>query len=396
MKMKPEDRMEALFQRIETAFIFDLVDEIKRQAAEASGNASQTKRVPADKQLAETEKAVKSAILGSDAIVEEAFEDMEYGNEENAIVAGVAVAGIAAAGLTAKATEVVATNKAATKEAVLHIAKTSGVLVNRSGTYAFESLTEYYNHAVAEAVRDIARGEANFNKAVKKIINEVTGSGLRCVNDGPVAMLYDSDITSAGTARKRVTTSRIAVAARRSVMTGLSNMTRQIAEKNAELLDTEYFEVSAHSGCRPSHAEWQGKVYTKEELRTVCGMGTVTGLYGANCHHHISPFTPGSSTRTYTDEELEQMIREDNRKRKFKGKEYTKYEAIQKQRQYESNMRIVRERMAAAERVGLPDEDITILKARYKGLRKEYKQFSDAVGEHTHYDRVTIDGLGRI
>ena len=28
---------------------------------------------------------------------------------------------------------------------------------------------------------------------------------------------------------------------------------------------------------------WQGKWYTKKELVTVCGLGTVTGLHGANC-----------------------------------------------------------------------------------------------------------------
>jgi len=375
MKLKPEDRMEALFQRIETAFLFDLMDEIKRQSAEASGNASQTKRVPIDKQLAETEKAVKSAILGSDAIVEEAFEDM---SGESAAVAGI-----------------IATNKAATKEAVLHIAKSSGVLISRSGTYVFEGMTDYYQRAVAAAVKDIANGE-NFNKAVTKIINDVTGSGLRCVNDGPAAMLYDSEITSAGTDRKRITTSRITVAARRSVLTGRSNAAGQVAEKNAEILGTNYFEVSAHSGCRPSHAEWQGKVYTKEELVTVCGLGTVTGLKGANCYHNFYAFIPGQSTRRYSDEELAQMRREDNRKREFDDKEYTKYEAVQKQRQYESNMRIMRERIIAAKRVGLPDEYTTIMRARYRGLKNEYKQFSDAVGEHTHYDRVTIDGLGRI
>lgn len=78
---------------------------------------------------------------------------------------------------------------------------------------------------------------------------------------------------------------RITVAARGAVMTGVSQLTGKISEMNAEKLGTEYFEIDWHAGARPSHAEWQGKVWSKEELVTVCGLGTVTGLNGANCYH---------------------------------------------------------------------------------------------------------------
>ena len=33
----------------------------------------------------------------------------------------------------------------------------------------------------------------------------------------------------------------------------------------------------------------------------------MTGLCGANCRHSYSPFIPGISVRTYTDEELDEM-----------------------------------------------------------------------------------------
>ncbi len=71
--------------------------------------------------------------------------------------------------------------------------------------------------------------------------------------------------------------------ARRAVMTGMNQLTGKVQEDNADKLGTDKFEVSWHGTARPEHQEWQGKVYTKEQLASVCGLGSVTGLLGANC-----------------------------------------------------------------------------------------------------------------
>lgn len=94
-------------------------------------------------------------------------------------------------------------------------------------------------------------------------------------------------------------TNRADVAAARAVLTGVNQITAQVSEHNAEKLDTEYFEVSWHPCARPDHQTWQGKVFSRKELGTVCGYGTVTGLCGANCRHTFHPFIPGVSERLY-------------------------------------------------------------------------------------------------
>ncbi len=68
----------------------------------------------------------------------------------------------------------------------------------------------------------------------------------------------------------------------------------------------------------------------------MCGLGSVTGLHGANCYHDYNPFIPGVSVRNYTDEELEEMITKENTPKQYMGKEYTAYQALQKQRQRDS------------------------------------------------------------
>ena len=61
---------------------------------------------------------------------------------------------------------------------------------------------------------------------------------------------------------------RIDVAARRCVLTGVSQAAGEISRKNAEYLNTDFMELSAHSGARPEHARWQGQLVDLSGKRT--------------------------------------------------------------------------------------------------------------------------------
>lgn len=185
---------------------------------------------------------------------------------------------------------------------------------------------------------------------------------------------------------------RVTVAARRAVSTGLNQVVGKINEENAEKLGTNYFEVSWHSGARPSHQVWQGRVYSKEELESVCGLGTVTGLCGANCYHSYSPFTPGITPRTYTDEQLDKMNAEENKPVEYNGKTYTKYEATQRQRRLETTMRAQRQKIKLLEEGGADEQAIINARARYVKTSDEYVNFSKSVGLSQQWDRVTVGG----
>lgn len=133
-----------------------------------------------------------------------------------------------------------------------------------------------------------------------------------------------------------------------------------------------------------------------DELKSVCGLGTVTGLCGANCYHSYSPFIPGISKRTYTDEELESMKREELTPREYGGKQYTKYEALQRQRKLETTMRAQRQKIKLLETGGANEDDIINARCRYRGTSAEYARFSKAMDLPQQRDRVYIDGLGDV
>lgn len=246
------------------------------------------------------------------------------------------------------------------------------------GKLKFLPVADYYQKTLDSAMFDIASGGFDYNTVLKRVVSELTNSGLRTVD-------YATGWSN-----------RVTVAARRAVMTGMSQLTSKVNEDNSRQLGTDHFEVSWHSGARPEHQEWQGKVYSREELETICGLGTVTGLCGANCYHDYYPFIPGISERTYTDEQLEQMNAEENVKREFGGKEYTKYEALQRQRRLETTMRAQRQQIRLLQEGNASEDDIITARGRYRVTSAEYARFSKAMDLPQQRERVTVDGLGNI
>ena len=268
--------------------------------------------------------------------------------------------------------------KAQTAGTLQNLTQTMGVVEQINGQLTFLPLTEFYQRTIDAAILDSTSGAFDYNSVLKTTVNTLTRSGIRTID-------YASGYSS-----------RIAVAARRAVMTGITQMTGRVTDYNAEKLGAEYFEVAWHANARPSHRSWQGKVWSKEQLVTVCGLGSVTGLCGVNCYHEYYPFFPGLSERNWTDEWLREQNAKEDTPRTWRGKEYTAYEATQKQRQMETSMRAQRQKVRCLEEGGADPEDIVIAKARYQGQLQEYKRFCSDMDLTPQMERVYIDGLGRV
>ena len=133
-------------------------------------------------------------------------------------------------------------------------------------------------------------------------------------------------------------------------------------------------------------------------IRRVCKELTDSGLRTvdyASGRHEYYPFFEGSE-RTYTDKWLlEQNVRE-ARKTPFRGKEYNAYEATQKQRRMETNMRAQREEVQLLEEGGADSEDITIEKCKYQAQLDEYKAFSKTFNLPEQRERIYYDLRGRV
>lgn len=245
-----------------------------------------------------------------------------------------------------------------------------------NGRRVLSPLSQVYQGYLDTACMDIVTGAFDYNSVLRRVVTQLTNSGLRQID-------YASGYTS-----------RVDVAARRAVMTGVTQLTGHISDMNAEKLGTDYFEIAWHAGARPAHTVWQGKVWSREELVTVCGLGTVTGLEGANCYHERYPFIPGISERQWSDEWLEEKNREENTPREFQGKEYTLYEAKQRQRQMERAMRAQRQKVKLLEKGVADADEVMLARAKYQGQLDEYARFSRKMGLKQERERIYLDMQG--
>lgn len=257
-----------------------------------------------------------------------------------------------------------------------NITQTTGFNVKMGKGTVFTPLSEYLERTLDKAMTEIISGVKTYSQAINGVIDEMTSSGLRTVD-------YASGHSD-----------RVEVAARRAIMTGVGQLTDKVNEKNAEDLQTDYWEVEWHMGARNTgtgfmnHQNWQGKVYSSAEMRTVCGLGEMLGFAGINCYHIRFAFIPGISKRKYTDEWLAGQNRKENTKRTFNGKEYDTYGAIQYQRRLERTIRKLKQDIKLMEKAKSDPDDISATKIRLRVTSKTYTDLSKEMDIPQQLERI--------
>lgn len=277
--------------------------------------------------------------------------------------------------------------KRQTQDVFRNITASIGFLVDAGRTMLPPA--KAYQWALDAATLKVESGAISYGQAIKEAVRELASGGLRVVD-------YESGHRD-----------HVDVAARRAVMTGVSQLCAKYTEQSAEYLETPYFEVSAHSGARDkpgpspwsSHKDWQGKVYSIHigdiypSIYDACGLGAVDGLEGANCRHRRFPWVEGVSERTYTDEQLAHI--DDGLGCTFDGKTYTAYEVTQMQRRIERTIRKQKRLKNAYSAAGL-EEDATAANIKLRRLNAKYKEFSKAAGLSEQPERLKVLYTGEL
>ena len=263
-----------------------------------------------------------------------------------------------------------------TKGELTNLTQSMGFAVRgANGQLIFLPAAKAYQSAMDKAHMLVASGGMDYTTAVRMSVNDIAASGLRFVD-------YESGVRN-----------HADVAARRAILTGVSQMTGKISERNAAELGTDVVEVTAHAGARPDHAVWQGKWFSLKgkdkhypKLSTATGYGTVTGLKGANCRHDFYPVIPGIDQPAYTKKQLANI---DPPPVTIGGKTYTYYEAEQRQREMERAIRKTKREIIAAEASGDNDQ-FTAKSVLLRRQREQYSEFSKAAGLLTRNERTQV------
>lgn len=200
------------------------------------------------------------------------------------------------------------------------IEKTSGNLQNLVMTTATNSQTAFYN-AMNMAYMEVSTGVKSYSQSIIDAINNISNIGGVITYPSGRNMSLES-------------------AVRMNIITGVNQTCGKLQELRANELGWDLMELTAHSGARPSHASWQGKIVSRSGQRGYLslddiGYGTATGFKGVNCRHDWYPYYKGSS-RTYTEKQLKEW---QNEKVTYNGQKINKYEATQIQRKMERQIR---------------------------------------------------------
>ena len=200
------------------------------------------------------------------------------------------------------------------------ILRTSNNLQNLTMTTANTAQTQFIN-AMNNAYMYVSTGVKSYTSAIIDEIKNLSGQG---------AMIeYPSG------ARRSLES-----AVRMNIVTSVNQNCGKLQELRADEMGWDLMEITAHSGARPEHAHWQGKIVSRSGQKGYLGLrdigyGEATGFKGINCRHDWYPYYKGS-TRTYTQKELNKWK---NEKVEYNGKKISKYDATQKQRYFERQIR---------------------------------------------------------
>ncbi len=239
---------------------------------------------------------------------------------------------------------------------------TGGTLKNLTRTMGFKgphdfvALKNAYIGYLDKALMKMIMGGVSYDAAVEQSVREMARSGLRSVE-------YASGRTY-----------QLDTAARMCIRTSAHQLSAKISERNCDVMGQDLVEVSEHWGARPSHQVWQGKIYSRSGKNKKyppfkeCHYGEADGLCGVNCRHTFHPFFEGISEPTKWQKEPEP--------KEYGGKMYSYYDATQKQRAMERQIRSTKREIEAMRSIG---GDTSELESQKKRQIKEYHKFSNAV-----------------
>lgn len=266
------------------------------------------------------------------------------------------------------------------------IMKTKGLCENFTRTTADTAQTAFYN-AMDEAWIKMMSGAYSPQQAITASVEKLAASGMEKV-------AYPTGHTD-----------RLEVAARRAILTGANQTTAQLQIARMDEMECDLVEVTAHSGARPTHAVWQGQIYSRsgkhrhyKDFYASTGYGDGDGLCGWNCYHNFYPFFEGVSEPTFGRDDqdyYEKDLRENN----------AQYERQQEQRALERKIRESKRECAALDAAmqdAADPETKRMLREKFdkaslklKKRKSEMTDFLDRTHRGRQEEREWVQGFSR-
>lgn len=285
--------------------------------------------------------------------------------------------------------------------------QTAGEYVNLSKSMAFmtrdpqnpkvlrpTSIAKTYQQTIDKAIQATQQGTIDYNTAMHQSIKDLVDSGIRYVKYNPES--------------GRRYTQRLDTAVRRNILDGVRAINQECQNEIGKQIEADGKEISVHICPAPDHQFVQGHVFTNEQFdKMQNGEDTVdvqgrhyTGFDRSigtlNCRHFTYSVIIGLYKPNYSDEQLKDILDKNERGYTLpNGKHLTLYECTQRQRQLETQIRIMKDGQIAAKRAGNMDL-AREYQAKVDRYVNDYKQFSKACGLSEKRSKMSVAGYRKI
>lgn len=258
-----------------------------------------------------------------------------------------------------------------TSEKMINLSKTKAFVIDGKVTDISKAYTNVINRAVYQA----SQGFADYKTAMRRSIKELAQSGIQIVeSDTGYTRRLDSQV-------------------RMNILDGLSQMNMAYYEQQGEEFGADGYEISAHALCAEDHLHIQGKQYTKAQYEAI-NSSLVRPIGTMNCRHVAYPILIGISEPTYTSTELNDMAQKSTEAVTYTNllgekKNLKRYEATQRQRQIETQIRKLKDEKYALEQLG---DNVGVKETQKKITEKTkyYKEMCREIGLSPKLDRLSV------
>ena len=239
-----------------------------------------------------------------------------------------------------------------------------------------ESLQGAYQSAIDKVVFNVTSGVGDFYSNMRDTIEDLGGSGIRIDYGNEVTRSIDSVI-------------------RQNMLFAVKEMQTDYDNQVGQELGCDGFEVNFSATCRPSHAFMEGKMFSKHGNKTVNGVTYPDGaealerLNDYNCHHRKMDVILGVSEPRYNAAEIAEKNRKTSEVIEYDGKEKTRYEWIQKQREIEREVRKQKTTANMAKAAG-DKQLVKDCNTRIKALKAKYNDLTESVGLQKTEERMMV------
>ena len=274
-----------------------------------------------------------------------------------------------------------------------NLSKTLAFTKRVDGKVVYTPLARAYEDTLDKAILSVLQGKTTFQEEMYSTIKELAESGIKTVD-------YANDRSM-----------RLDSAVRMQMKGALRNLHNEIQEQVGKEFEADGVEISVHSHPAPDHAEVQGHQFTNEEFEKFQSDRDAKDYKGKlfpaefnghdrrsisqyNCYHYTFSIVLGVSKPEYSNEQLQEIINDTNKKIEFDGKKYDKYQCTQLQRKLELEIRKQKDVQITAKASG---NNKLLLESQMKitQLTRKYRDLSKASGLPTKMERMRVPGYKR-